>query len=325
MQDITKTLRNEGIVIGNTSLARIPEEILRHYGVKNKNINIYSKLEWENPSSSIKARAAFYMIMDGINRGKLTPETTLIEASSGNTGAGESLIGQVLGYNVEIIVPKGTSKEKTKKSTDAGAKIIYSPRERGTDGAQVMVNELLAEYPDKYFNPNQYDNQANIEAHILTTGPEIINQLRNIGENSLDVFVAMMGTGGTIVGNTKALRLINPQLESYGAIPDNWAHGFVGIKHLESVNNPGNLIKNPGITNSTIEVNHEEAYMFGEYLIKKGLLFNGKLPGPSGLGNLLAAIKIAKEKDGKSNIATVFPDSMTNYSEDEYWGPLSKQ
>ena len=159
---------------------RIPEEILRHYGVKNKNINIYSKLEWENPSSSIKARAAFYMIMDGINRGKLTPETTLIEASSGNTGAGESLIGQVLGYNVEIIVPKGTSKEKTKKSTDSGAKIIYSPRERGTDGAQVMVNELLAEYPDKYFNPNQYDNQANIEAHILTTGPEIINQLRNI-------------------------------------------------------------------------------------------------------------------------------------------------
>jgi cysteine synthase B len=320
MKLTNKTTSNIGALIGNTPLIKVPTEMT---GLDN--IEIYAKAEWYNPGGSVKDRAAYFMIKEGIDSGKLTPEKTIIEATSGNTGVGESYVGFHLGYKVLIVAPDNTSPEKIFKiQKKYKADMIFTPKEGETKGAILKVKEIIAENPRKYFFPNQYDNESNVRAHIEGTGPEIANAV-----DSVDAFVSVVGTGGTALGNGIFLKGHDPNIVIYGVFPDHGMHGFEGIKDIESVAEVGNYKRHKDIIDKKIEISTEDAYDMAEKFVEKDLCFEGnRLPGPSGLGNLLATIMIAERDFGKKEkgkIVTLFPDSLDNYSMNSQWGALRRK
>jgi cysteine synthase B len=180
--------------IGNTPLVELPRSS------PNPRVHIYAKLEGQNPTGSVKDRIAKYMIEDAERTGVLTKDRIVLEPTSGNTGISLAMICRIKGYRLKCVIPESVSSERTEILRAYGAEIVYSDGVRGTNGSIEVAREIAAEDP-AYFMPYQYGNEMNPRAHYETTGPEILRDLPEV-----DVFVAGMGTGGTLTGTGRYLK-----------------------------------------------------------------------------------------------------------------------
>jgi S-sulfo-L-cysteine synthase (O-acetyl-L-serine-dependent) len=281
--------------IGDTPLIK-----LNHVNL-NKNVEIYAKVEGFNPTGSIKDRIALKMIEQAEVEGKLTKDKTIIEATSGNTGIGLAMIGAVKGYAVEIVMSKAVSIERRKMIEAFGAKIILTAAELGTDGAIKKVHELVKEFPEKYFMPDQFSNKYNKLAHYKTTAEEIWKQTN--GE--ITHFVSSLGTSGTIMGVGKGLKENNPSIKIVSAHPVK-GHYIQGLKNMAEAIVPA--IYDESKIDQTVMVETEEAYRLTKEIIKQEGIFVGMSSGAA----LYAALEVAKKID-KGVIVVIFPDRGEKY------------
>ena len=194
--------------IGNTPLVGLPQTS------PNPNVKIYAKLEGQNPSGSVKDRIAKYMIERGEQDGSLTHDKTVLEPTSGNTGIALAMIGRVKGYQVMVVIPESVSEERSQLLRAYGAEVVYSEGLKGTNGSIAVAKQMVAEAPQRFFMPYQYGNDANPLAHYETTGPEIVRDLPEV-----DVFIAGLGTGGTLTGAGRYLKEYNPNIKVIATVP----------------------------------------------------------------------------------------------------------
>ena len=281
--------------IGNTPMVRINNL------VENKNVNVYAKLEGQNPGGSIKDRIAMKMIEQAEAIGALTKEKTIIEPTSGNTGIGLALVGALKGYNVEVVMSEAVSIERRKMLNAYGAKIILTDPTQGTDGAIRKAHELVKLYPEKYFMPNQFSNEYNKLAHYECTAKEMWEQM----QGNIDYFVSSLGTSGTIMGVGKYLKEKNPNIKIVSAHPVK-GHYIQGLKNMEEAIVPA--IYDETKIDETVMVETEKAFQTAREIIRKEGIFVGMSSGAA----MYAAIQIAKKID-KGNIAVIFPDRGEKY------------
>lgn len=266
-----------------------------------QNVNIYAKLEGFNPSGSIKDRIALRMIEQAEAEECLCNGKTIIEPTSGNTGIGLAMIGAVKGYKVEIVMSSAVSVERRKMIRAFGAKVTLTDARLGTDGAILKARELVRNYPEKYFMPDQFSNKYNNIAHYKTTGEEIWKQ----ANGKIDYFVSAIGTSGTIMGVGKALKENNPRIKIVCAHPVK-GHYIQGLKNMEEAIVPS--IYDPSKIDETIMVETEEAWKMSLNIIREEGIFVGMSSGAA----MYAALKIA-EKIKSGNIVVIFPDRGEKY------------
>ncbi|HXW83218.1 MAG TPA: pyridoxal-phosphate dependent enzyme, partial [Candidatus Binataceae bacterium] len=238
-------------LIGNTPLLEITR--LTRADI-NPRVQVFVKLEGFNPGGSVKDRPARKMLERGIHEGKLRPGKTIIDSTSGNTGIALAMCGAALGFPVELVMPANVSRERKKIVEAFGATPIFSDPQLSSDGAIRLCREIIAKSPDKYFKPDQYNNEANSLAHFETTGPEIWRQT----EGRVTHFLATIGTGGTVMGTGRYLKSQNPVVQVIAVEPDDALHGLEGLKHMASSIVPG--IYHESELDSKIPVGTEEAY-----------------------------------------------------------------
>lgn len=296
--------------VGNTPLVRLLS-VTR--GLP-PNVEILAKAEHLNPGGSVKDRAALSMILAGESSGELTKDKTILDATSGNTGIAYAMLGASRGYRVTLTLPKNASESRKRILRSYGAEIIETDPLSGTDAAQIAARELAANFPDKYFYPDQYNNPANWVAHYSTTAPEIWRQT----DGCVTHFVAGLGTTGTFTGTTRRLKELNPQLQAISMQPDSPLHGLEGMKHLETAIVPG--IYDPGLADRNIEIGTEDAQNMTKRLAREEGLFVGVSSG----ANVLAAIMTALELNGPAVIVTVLCDGGGKYLDEPFWNEDSK-
>lgn len=266
-------------------------------------VQLFAKKEWEQLSGSVKARAAWNIFKHAIESGRLNRNISLLDATSGNTGIAYAKIGSELNIPVTLCLPENASKERKEILQSLGARIIYTSRFEGTDGAQAAARELAEASPEKYFYADQYKNDNNWKAHYHSTAPEIFEALPGITH-----FVAALGTTGTFVGTGRRLKELDPSIQLVSLQPDNPLHGLEGWKHLETAMVPG--IYDPSVADDNQEVGTEEAWE----IMKAAWKYEGLRLSPSSAANLAGAIRIA-EKLGSGTVVTVLPDNADKYSE----------
>ena len=246
--------------IGNTPIVRINNIN------PNQKVTIYAKLEGFNPTGSIKDRIALKMIEQAETEGILTKRKTIIEPTSGNTGIGLAMIGAVKGYEVEIVMSEAVSVERRKMIQAFGARVTLTDPKLGTDGAIMKARELVKQYPEKYFMPDQFSNQYNKLAHYKTTAEEIWEQTKG----RIDYFVSSLGTSGTIMGVSKYLKEKNPRIRIVEAHPVK-GHYIQGLKNMEEAIVPA--IYDPSQIDETIMVESEIAFENARAIVKhEGIL-----------------------------------------------------
>lgn len=285
-------------LIGNTALVEI-QNIFQKPGVK-----IYAKLEWQQFSGSVKARAAFQIIKQAIQNGELTEGKTLLDASSGNTAIAYAALGAALGIPVKIFLPGNASVDRKRLLAAFGAEVQYTSPFGSTDEAQEEAKKAFQENPDQYFHADQYNNENNWKAHYLNTGNEIFTQ--TLG--TITHFACGVGTSGTFVGTSRRLKERNPEIKLVSLHPDAALHGLEGWKHLQTAKVPG--IYDANLADQTISIESVEAIELIEQVARK----EGLLLSPSSAANLAGAIKLANQLD-RGVIVTVFPDSAERYTE----------
>ena len=288
--DITK-------LVGNTPLVRV-----RLFEREFPNVEIYGKAEWFNPGGSVKDRAALAMIEDGERRGAVTHDKTIVDSTSGNTGVAYAMLGAAKGYRVKLVMPSNVSAERKALVTAYGAEIVYSDPGEGSDGAILMVRELVASDPDAYFYPDQYSNPANPRAHYEGTAVEILAQT----EGRVTHFVAGLGTTGTFVGTSRRLKEHDPSIRTIAVQPEDAFHGLEGLKHLPTAIVPG--IWNDSCADEVWDCPTEPAYDLARELARR----EGLLVGHSSGAALWAARRVAASIPS-GVIVTVFPDSGDRY------------
>jgi len=310
--DVVRNFRAEEIsrglleaAVGNTPLIRL-RNVTRHLP---SNVEVFVKAEHLNPGGSIKDRAALAMILAGERSGELTPGKTILDATSGNTGIAYAMIGAARGYPVTLALPKNASDARKQILKLYGAEIIETDPLNGTDAAQAVARELAQSEPDKYFYPDQYNNEANWKAHYATTAPEIWWQ----SHGRITHFVAGLGTTGTFVGTTRRLKEFNRFTQAVAVQPDSPLHGLEGVKHLETARVPG--IFDAGLIDETLEIATEDAQAMTRRLLREEGLF----VGPSSGANVLAAIRTAEKQDRDAVIVTVLCDGGGKYLGEEFW------
>ncbi|HSE89397.1 MAG TPA: cysteine synthase family protein [Candidatus Binatia bacterium] len=271
-------------------------------------VRIFAKLEGFNPGGSVKDRAALRMVQEGIRNGRLRPDKTILDSSSGNTGIALAMIGRVLGYPVELVVPENVSRERKQIIQAYGAKIVYSDPLEGSDGAILLCRKILEENPDRYFKPDQYFNPMNPQAHYETTGPEIYGQT----QQKITHFVAGIGTGGTLMGAGRYLKEMNPRIKIVAVEPDDALHGLEGLKHMASSIVPG--IYHEESLDDKISVSTEDAYAMVYRLSQE----EGILVGQSSGAAMFATLKLAR-KLREATLVTVFPDFGDKYLSTNLW------
>ncbi len=281
--------------IGNTPLAEL--NCLNG----NPKVKIYGKLEGCNPGGSVKDRPAYYMIRKAEESGKLSKEKIILEPTSGNTGIALAMIGAAKGYRVKLVMPICVSEERRRVLEAYGAEIILTPGDKGTDGAIMRAHQILENEPDKYFMPNQFENKSNILAHYETTGPEIFSQT----EEEIDVFVAGMGTTGTLMGVGRYLKEKKPKVKIIGIEPKK-GHAIQGLKNMEESIVP--KIYNSKALDEKVTVEDDEAFETARLLATKEGLFVGMSSGAAVAG----ALSIAKDMDD-GVISVILPDRGDRY------------
>lgn len=285
-------------LIGNTPLIRLKRILPKAFPSE---LEIYAKAEWFNPGGSVKDRAALRMVQDGIADGGFRPGQTLIDSTSGNTGIAYAMIGAVMGFGVELVIPTNVSLERKKILAAYGAKMIFSDSLKGSDGARELVHEVVRRKPEKYFFPDQYSNPSNWRAHYDTTGPEIWQQTGG----RITHFVAGLGTTGTMMGTGRFLKEQNPEIETIALEPEPF-HGIEGWKHMASAMPV--KIYDPSVHDRKLTLPTEPAYETARELAER----EGLLVGPSAGGALYGALQaLAGVKKGL--VVIVFPDGGDKY------------
>ncbi|WP_276485024.1 PLP-dependent cysteine synthase family protein [Paraflavitalea pollutisoli] len=292
--DSTRLLGNQ---IGNTPLYRITKLFSK------PNVAIYAKQEWLQLSGSVKARAGYNIFRSAIERGQLTRNKVLLDATSGNTGIAYAAVGHQLQVPVTLCLPENASKERKEILQSLGATIIYTSKYEGTDGAQAVAKELALKHPDQFFYADQYKNDNNWKAHYHGTALEVVQDLPGITH-----FVTGLGTSGTFVGTGRRLRELVPDVQLISLQPDNPLHGMEGWKHMETAVVP--TIYDTTVADENLEVGTEEAYE----ILKAAYQYEGLLLSPSAAANLAGAIRVAQRLDA-GTVVTVFPDNADKYSE----------
>ena len=267
----------------------------------NPEVNIFAKLEGFNPTGSIKDRIALKMIEDAEADGRLRPGQTIIEPTSGNTGIGLAIIGIIKGYAVEIVMSKAVSIERRKIIRSYGATVTLTPAEEGTDGAIRLARRKVAEHPERYFMPDQFRNAANYLAHYQSTALEIWQQT----DGKIDYLACALGTSGTIMGLSKFLKVMKPDIKVVCAHPTR-GHYIQGLKNMEEAIVPD--IYNPSQIDIQEMVESEEAIAMARRIISEEAIFAGMSSGAA----MLAAVRTAGRID-KGNIVVVFPDRAEKY------------
>jgi len=281
--------------IGNTPLV----EITRLN--PNPDVKILAKLEYVNPGGSIKDRAALFMIEAGEKSGELTRDKTVIEATSGNTGIGLALVCAVKGYKLLLAMSESASIERQKILKARGADILLTPGHLGTDGAIEEVYRLARENPDRYFMTDQFNNDANWQAHYHSTAEEIWQQT----DGKLSMVIVTMGTTGTLMGITRRLKEYNPAVQIVGVEPF-LGHKLQGLKNMRESYCPEIYDKN--LPDKKVNIEDEEAFEITRRLAKEEGLFVGMSSGAA----LAVARKEAESMTG-GIIVVIFPDSGERY------------
>jgi len=265
---------------------------------------IYAKAEWMQIGSSVKARAAYNIIKNAILKGELTKEKNLLDATSGNTGIAYAAICAALGLHITLVLPANASKKRKQILTSLGVDLVFSSELEGTDGAQIMAKQMVAENPDKYYYADQYNNEFNWRAHYDTTAPEIIEATNG----NITHFVAGLGTTGTFVGTTRGLKDRKREVKCIGLQPDSPMHGLEGWKHLETAIVPG--IYDNKMADGMLDIDTDAAFE----MVKKLGQQEGLLVSPSSAANLVGAVQLSSMID-RGVIVTIFPDDITKYDE----------
>jgi S-sulfo-L-cysteine synthase (O-acetyl-L-serine-dependent) len=281
--------------IGNTPLIE-----LKNIN-NNPKVRIFGKFEGANPGGSVKDRPAYYMIKKAEESGDLTKDKIILEPTSGNTGIAIAMIGTVKGYKVKLVMPECVSMERRKTLEAFGAEIVLTPGKNKTDGAIMEAHKILKSDPQKYFMPNQFENENNILAHYETTGPEIFEQT----DGKINYFVAGIGTTGTISGVARYLKEKNSNINIVGVEPVR-DHSIQGLKNMKEAIVP--KIFNEKVLDEKIVVEDEEAFEITRRLAQEEGLFVGMSSGAAVAGALKMAEKI---KEG--NIVTILPDRGDRY------------
>jgi len=287
-------------IIGNTPLIK-----LNNLGVKD-GVNIFAKLEGENPGGSVKDRVGVYMIKDAEDRGILKAGYTIVEATAGNTGIGVALAAINKGYNVIFVVPEKFSVEKQTLMKALGATIISTPRQDGMKGAIEKAKELLGEIPNS-ISLQQFENAANPKVHYETTGPEIYDAL----EGDIDYFVAGAGSGGTFSGVMKYLKEMNKNIKGILVDPDGSTLGG-GEEHCYDIEGIGNNFvpstMDMNLVHLVSKITDDEAInMVRLIAVKEGLIV-----GSSSGAALAAALKLGENIE-RGNIVVILPDRGDRY------------
>jgi cysteine synthase A len=298
-------------LIGNTPLMELAH-IQKKYELKAK---IFAKLEFLNATGSAKDRVAKAMIIDAENDGRLKKDSVIIEPTSGNTGIGLASVGTARGYRVIIVMPNTMSKERCTLIKAYGAEVVLSDGTKGMAGAIEKANELAQEIPNSFI-PDQFSNPSNPKVHKDTTGPEIWNDTNG----NVDIFVAGVGTGGTITGVGEFLKSKKSDVKIVAVEPEAsplLSKGIAGSHKIQGIGaNFVPSILNTNIYDEIIPVSNEDAYAMGKAIGRE----EGILVGISSGAALTAAIKVAqrKENEGK-NIVVFFVDSGDRYLSTEMY------
>lgn len=290
--------------IGATPMVRI-NNIFRSPAV-----NIFAKLEGFNPTGSIKDRIAVKMIEQAEREGRLKPGQTIIEPTSGNTGIALAVVGIVKGYDVEIVMSEAVSVERRKMIKAYGGKVILTPGDQGTDGAIREARRRHDADPEKYFMPDQFSNSGNYMAHFQNTALEIWQQTG--GE--IDYLVSSLGTSGTIMGLTKFLKAMNPDMKTICAQPIK-GHYIQGLKNMEEAIVP--QIYDPSLIDVQEMIESEEAFDMARQLISREGIFVGMSSGAA----MLAAVRTARRID-RGNIVVILPDRAEKYLSTTLFAPF---
>jgi cysteinyl-tRNA synthetase len=282
-------------LVGNTPLVRINRLNA------NPKVAVYGKLESQNPGGSIKDRIALYMIEEAERRGELTPDRTIIEATSGNTGIGLAMVAAVKGYRITLAMPETASQERQKILKALGAEIMLTPGALGTDGAIERVYELVREYPGRYYMPDQFNNEANWKAHYYGTGQEIWDQT----EGGVTHVVLALGTTGTAMGVARRLREQERPVYII-AVEPYMGHKIQGLKNMKESYVPGIFDKE--ILDEIVHVEDAEAFETARKLAREEGLFVGMSSGAA----MAVALRTAQGL-GKGIIVAILPDGGERY------------
>lgn len=292
-------------LIGNTPLVELTH-IEKELGLKAK---LIVKLELFNPAGSVKDRVALAMINDAEKRGVLNKDSVIIEPTSGNTGIGLASVAAARGYKLIIVMPDSMSVERRQIMKAYGAQLVLSPGAKGMPGAIELANQLAASTPNSFI-AGQFVNPANVMAHYTTTGPEIYSAT----DGKVDIFVAGVGTGGTITGTGKYLKEQNSKIKVVAVEPATSPVLSKGVKGPHGIQGIGAGfvpdILDTGIYDEIIPVKDEDAFAYGRMMGKR----EGVLVGISSGAALAAAVELAKrEENAGKQIVVLMPDTGDRY------------
>ena len=271
-------------------------------------VRLFAKLEGFNPGGSVKDRPAKRMIEQGIADGLLVAGKTILDSTSGNTGIGLAMVGAALGHPVKLVMPENVSVERKKVIGAYGAEIVYSDPMEGSDGAIRLCRKILADDPERYFKPDQYNNPANPLAHYEGTGPEIWAQT----EGRITHFVAAIGTSGTIMGTGRYLKERSRGIQVIAAEPEDAFHGLEGLKHMASSIVPGIYHENE--LDQKLGIGTDDAYNMVYRLGREEGLIVGQSCGAA----YVAALTIARTLT-QGTIVVIFPDFGDRYLSTNLW------
>jgi cysteinyl-tRNA synthetase len=280
--------------IGNTPLVRINR-------LNSTKIPVYGKLESKNPGGSVKERISLSLIEAGESSGELTPDKIVLEATSGNTGIGLAMVCAAKGYRCQLVMPESASLERRKIMQAYGAEILLTPAKRSTDGAIEKAYDMAREFPDRYYLTDQFNNEANWEAHYQHTAPEIWQQT----EGRVTHIVSTLGTSGTVMGLCKWFQEKHPDVKIIAVEPF-LGHKIQGLKNMKESYRPG--IFDKSLPDSIVNVQDEDAFRMARLLARK----EGLLVGMSSGAAMFSALELAKElEDGF--VVVIIPDGGERY------------
>ena len=289
--------------IGNTPLVRV--DVLREEFPK---VEVYAKLEYFNPGGSLKDRPVCQILLDALSAGTLRPGKVILDSSSGNAGIAYAMLGAVLGYPVELVVPENASLERRKRIVAHGARLITTEALKGYDEALREVHRRAQSDPERYFFADQYSNPSNWQAHYDGTAVEILEQTGG----RLTHFVGGIGTGGAITGIGKRLKEHNPNIEVIAVIPEE----FPGVEWLKPLSSPDAIVPailDERVIDYRINITVEEAYRMCWRLARAGF-FVGQSSGAYMQGVYRVAQRI-----GSGRIVTLFNDLGERYASTHLW------
>lgn len=302
---MARIVQNVTDLIGDTPLVRLNRI------VPEGSAEIYVKLEYQNPGSSVKDRIAINMIEAAEKEGRIKPGDTIIEPTSGNTGIGLALVAAAKGYKAILVMPETMSLERRNLLRAYGAELVLTPGAEGMNGAVRRAEELASENPS-YFIPQQFKNQANVEIHRLTTGPEIVEAINSL-DGQLDAFVAGIGTGGTISGAGEVLKQSFPNIRIVAVEPSAspiLSGGKPGPHKIQGIG--ANFIPeilNREIYDQIITVENDDAFELARRVAKE----EGILVGISSGAAIHAALKVAAELGAGKRVVAIVPSNGERY------------